>query len=247
MVLPKKITPDSIVDAVVEIKYLSKMPFEVLIGLFVTAFDNNYIYTTRPVKDPRPGFQANAVPGIVINFGGQSLLYNDKISIILHPGAVIFNCLDKYIGWKSYKPEIEKALQTIFATGHITTWTGAGLRYITEYLKTDLKDCTNFDFTFGLPAVDSMSTTFRSEFEFRNARVILNLSNKVPVARPQSAGKLPEIVPTSIIDVDVIKQSLAFIEPAQLMKMLEEMHDIEKEVFFTLLTEHFLETLQPEY
>jgi uncharacterized protein (TIGR04255 family) len=247
MPLPKKITPDSIVDAVVEIKYFSQWPPEVLIGVFCEAFDQSYIYTNRPVKAPRPGSQASPFSGIMVNLSGQSLLYNDKISINLQPGAVVFNCLDKYIGWEEYKPEIEKALHVFVKSGHIAKWTRAGLRYITEYVNVDLKAATNFDFTFGFPEVKSISTAFRTEFDYNGDKVILNLSNKVPVPRPHSGGRAIELVPTSIIDVDVIRPLPESNEPAMVMGMLEEMHATEKHVFFSLLTETFLNTLNPEY
>jgi uncharacterized protein (TIGR04255 family) len=247
MQLPKKITPDSIIDAVVEVKYLSNTPFEVLIGLFFKAFDESYVYTTRPLKNHSPGLQVNLMPGLVINMGGQSLLYNERISIKLLPNAFVFSCLDKYIGWKFYKPEIDKALKIIGNTNQVVKWNRVGLRYITEYLKTDLKSCTKFSFSFGFPDVQSISSAFRTEFEYKNAKVILNLNNKIPIVRQQATNREPEVIPTSIIDVDVIREPLEIEKIDDLAGIIDQVHEIEKEVFFSLLTDDFLKTLNPEY
>ncbi|HEY4288115.1 MAG TPA: TIGR04255 family protein [Puia sp.] len=247
MRLPSKITPDSISDAVVEIRYLSDLPFEILLGLFVDAFDESYTYISRPPKPPRPGIQESRPRGLVINLGGEKLLYNDKVTIQLRENAFVFSCLDKYIGWKDFRPEIEKAMEVVANTGKVTKWTRVGLRYISEYPKTDLKGCTNFDFTFGLPNVRSSSTAFRTEFNYNEARVILNLSNQIPVARQQALNKLPEVVSTSIIDIDVIQETVNELDIDRVMGIADKMHLIEKEVFFTLLTESFLQTLNPEY
>ena len=244
MQLPKKITPDSIINAVVEIRYESNTPFELLIGLLAHAFDDSYTYTARPLK---PSPMATPIQELTLNFGGQSLLYNSKISIRLLPNSFVFNCLGKYIGWESFRQEINKALLIIENSGHILKWNRLGLRYITEYLKTDLKDCTKFSFTFGFPAVQSLSTTFHNEFEYQGVKVIMNLNNKVPTVRQQEPNKMLEVVPTSIIDVDVIKEPLALKKAEEIMTVMDEVHNYEKEVFFTLLTKEFLETLHPEY
>jgi hypothetical protein len=50
MKLPKKITPDRIKDAIVEVKYSSKYPFEVIVGLIFKALDDSYKYTNRPLS-----------------------------------------------------------------------------------------------------------------------------------------------------------------------------------------------------
>jgi uncharacterized protein (TIGR04255 family) len=248
MPLPKRITPDNIIDAAVEIKYLSNLPFEVLIGIFFNAFDETYRYTSRPLQPNLPFLPFNPALSIAFSTSSQPVFYNDHFSIRLLSNSIIFGCLNnKYIGWESYKTEIEKVLRTLAGTGHITTWIRIGIRYISEYLKKDLKEFTKFDFTFGLPEVQSLSTTFRSEFGYKDAKVVLNLNNMVPTIRQQSVGNTAELVETSIIDVDVIKDPLAINEVTELMDAINATHDLEKELFFNLLTEKFLTTLNPIY
>lgn len=249
MQVPKKITPDNIKEAVIELRYQSDLPFEVLLGLFFNAFDDTYTYTSTPIKNKPnvPGQIGKQNKEVIFNLGGQSILYNDKISIRIAPNAFVFSCLTQYIGWDDFIPEVKKALTTISETKHVEKWTRIGLRYITEYKNKDLKDCINFNFSFGLPEVKSVSTSFRSEFNYFNSKVILNLNNKIPALEQSSSNPQPQIIPVSIIDIDVIKEPLEITNNDKLFEEIEDSHDKEKEIFFGMLKNEFLETLKPLY
>jgi uncharacterized protein (TIGR04255 family) len=249
MQVPKKITPDNIKEAVIELRYQSDLPFEVLLGLFFNAFDDTYTYTSTPIKNKPnvPGQIGKQNKEVVINLGGQSILYNDKISIRIAPNAFVFSCLTQYIGWGDFIPEVKKALTTISETKYVEKWTRIGLRYITEYKNKDLKDCINFNFSFGLPEVHSVSTSFRSEFNYFNSKIILNLNNKIPALEQNSANPQPQIIPVSIIDIDVIKEPLEITNNDKLFEEIEDSHKKEKAIFFGMLKNEFLQTLKPQY
>ena len=246
MPFPKRIA-DNIIDAAIETKYISQYPFEVLIGLIFNALDESYQYTSRPLKAGISTLSLQPITPIAMSMGGQGLFYNELISVRLLPNAIGFACLAKYIGWEDYRREIESVLTTIGQTGYIEQWTRVGVRYMNEYVNTDLKECTKFNFTFGFPMVQSQSTLFRTEFVFNDRRVIMNLSNKVPTLHPQTATSAPEIVSSSIIDIDVIAEPLTIDNINALMDVIDSTHAVEKELFFTLLKTEFLQTLKPEY
>jgi len=244
MKLPKKITPDRIRQAVVEVKYSSHLPFEVLIGIFFNALDDSYIYTNRPQSKPPSITLGDNVP-ITLQIG-QTLFYNDKISIALLPNAFAFSCLNDYIGWEAYKPEIEKTVTALYKTEVITNFTRIGIRYVSEYPNINLKDCVNFEFTFGMKDVKSDTFTFKTEFNFDIFKVVLNLNNKVPFL--EQSDKALSIIPTSVIDIDVILDGLIINDLNELFGKIELGKLKEKEIFFQyLIREDFLKTLKPEY
>lgn len=249
MNLPKKIDPDNLKETVVEIKYLSELPFEILVGIFFNAFDKSFNYTNRPLQQNPMG---QGVPGslgqeIIIKVGVPSLFFNEKISILVSPNTFVFNCLAKYIGWEDYRIEIDEALKKLMSTGHIKQCTRIGLRYISEYSDRDLKDCIKYDFTFGLPDIQSETSAFRSEFMYKEIKVILNLNNKVPVVKQQSSTKQTETIKTSIIDIDIIAEKQETKTLKELLSVIENNHTIEKEIFFGMLKEDYLQSLQPQY
>lgn len=249
MQLPKKISPDNIKESVVEVKYQSNIPFEVLIGMFFNALDDSYKYTNRPPQPPAilQGSVGNPGQELKIKLGNSSLFYTDKISIQLLPNTFVFTCLEHYIGWEVYEPEIRKALEMLNQTGQITKWVRVGIRYISEYPGRDLKECINFSFSFGLPEVKSETTAFRSEFVFKGSKVILNLNNKVPVIKQNLSTKQAEIILSSLVDIDVISDNLQLGNLTDLLKVIRDNHEKEKEVYFGMLTPDFLKSLKPEY
>lgn len=249
MRLPKKINPDNIREAVVEVKYISNLPFEVLIGIFYTSLSNDYKYTNRPIQRPinKSAFGNSLGQGLTIQIGtGQFLFYNQKITILINPNSVVFACLNEYLGWENYRQEIEKALNILQSTGQIRSWVRAGLRYLSEYPDKELKECINFNFSFGLPKIQSETTAFRSEFLYNGFKVVLNLNNKLPSIKRDST-KQSEIVYTSIVDIDVIAENIKIQNVSELIKVIDDCHQNEKEIYFTMLLEEYLSSLNPQY
>lgn len=249
MKIPKKISPDRIKDAIVEVKYSSKIPFEVAIGLFYKSLDDTYTYTNRSLgkQQIQNALPVNLFENLEIQIGNRTLFYNDKIKIEFQPNSIIFNCLNDYISWDFYKLEIEKVLAQLSEAGVIDNFTRVGVRYISEYPNIDLKDCVKFSFTFGMPDIVSDIYTFRSEFGQDGLRIILNLANKLPILNPRSTTAQPVITPISNIDIDVIMESLSLVSYKELLDIIETTHSKEKEVFFNLLKEVFLTSLNPIY
>ncbi len=249
MQLPKKISPDNIREAVVEIRYLSNLPFEVFLGTLFNALDKSYTYTNRPVQKPKfeQPSQANIGRAITIQLSSAGLFYNDKISVQVSPNALVFTCLKQYIGWSDYRPQIEKVLKQFMSSGHITKCTRVGIRYISEYPDRDISECIKFNFTFGFPEVQSETVAFRSEFYYKDSKIILNLSNKVPLVRNMQAGQKNEITKTSIVDIDVITDNLEIKELDDLLANIDDNHTKEKEIYFGMINDEFLKTLNPQY
>ena len=121
------------------------------------------------------------------------------------------------------------------------------MRYISEYPETDLKDCVKFSFTFGSPDIESNTYSFNSEFTSGKFRTRLSLKNKLPILKEKSSDSRPIVMPVSLIDIDVIIDKLSLTDPKALLNYIDKTHLMQKEVFFNLLKQDFLKTLNPEY
>jgi uncharacterized protein (TIGR04255 family) len=249
MKIPIKISPDRIKDAFVEVKYTSKVPFEVAVGMFYKSLDETYTYTNRSIgKQQLPSaFPLNLSERLEIQIGSRPLFYNDKIKIELQPNSIIFNCLNDYISWDIYKLEIEKVITQLEKADVFETYKRVGVRYISEYPNIDLTDCVKFSFTFGMPNIVSDTYSFHSEFKQDSFRIILKLNNKLPVLSPKSSSAQLDVTPISTIDIDVIMENLKIHSNKELLECIEKTHLKEKEVFFNLLNEKFLDSLNPIY
>lgn len=143
--------------------------------------------------------------------------------------------------------KLKNALDSIWKTNRIQKWTQIGMRYISEYPMQDLRNCTKFEFFFGSPETQSDIVAFKSEFSYKGVKVILNLNNHLPLIVHNNEGNRFDLIPTSLIDIDVIKDISNLTGTIELLKVLEDIHIIEKEFYFGLLKEDFLATLHPEY
>jgi uncharacterized protein (TIGR04255 family) len=245
MKIPKSISPDRIKDSIVEVKYTSQLPYEILIGVFFNAIDDTFTYSNNPIGRNNLLPLINNQNEVTINIGGYSpLFFNKDIKVDLKPNSIVFNCINAYIGWNNYFQLIQKILTQIYNTKKIDCFTRIGFRYISEYQNFDLKDCVKFNFSFGRPEIQSDRFTFRAEFYLDNSLVILNLMNKLKTLQPISNSSISTV---SLIDIDVIKDNLEIKELNQFFEVIESCHKIEKEFFFNLLKEEFLKTLNPIY
>lgn len=247
MNLPIKITPDSIRDSIIEIKYSSHIPFEVLVGFIYNALDDSYKYTNQP-NIPTINQQIAAQQGLVeFQLGGQNLFFTDTIKLDIRPNSLIFNCLNGYKGWSTYKADIEKTLEQISKIKEIEKYNRIGVRYISEYPKTNITNCTKFNFSFGIPQIVSDTYIFRTEFMSNSFRVILALQHQAQVLTGKLNNDVAETKPISIIDIDVIADNLSIKSHSELLLLIDQVHTTEKEIFFSIMNEEYLKTLNPVY
>lgn len=242
MKIPKSIAPDRIKDAIIEIHFESDYPTEVNLGVFFGALKDDYKYANKPIGTQQ--ITSNSISfnkEFTLSLGGISLFYNDKIKFQINNNSIAFNCLGDYILWDNYFVEIKKVLTKIASTKIVKTFKRVGVRYISEYKDIDLRDSINFNFSFGFPDVVSNSYSFTSEFDLKEHKVVLNLNNNVPLVINE------KVTPTSVIDVDIIKMNLNVDDYKELFTIINKAHTLEKEVFFKLIREEFLVSLNPKY
>ncbi|MFN8250354.1 MAG: TIGR04255 family protein [Ferruginibacter sp.] len=246
MRLPVKITPDSIKDSIVEIKYSSRTPFEVLVGFIYNALDDTYKYTNRPA--PNNNQQVGGLPSsIEFQIAPLNIFFTETIKLDIRPNSLIFNCLNGYRGWLTYKSEIEKTLNQISTVKEIEKYNRIGVRYISQYSETDITSCTKFNFSFGMPEVVSDTYVFRTEFNQEYFRIILSLQHKAQMLTGKFINNVAETKPISTIDIDVIAENLSLFTVPELSDFLDKIHDKEKEVFFSIISEDYLKKLNPVY
>lgn len=241
MNLPKKINSSFIKDAIVEIKYSSKLPFEVLVGYFFQSIDDTFNYSNRVIN---PNVESN-FQNINFSVNIQHFFYNDKIKFQLQPYSIVFNCLNGYILWDEYRSQINNVINQITKIEEIDFFNRVGVRYISEFEMVDFKDVLKFSFSFNQPSISSNSFSFKSEFEIDNGFVIFQIHNKLRLIPKTENSELF----LSQIDIDVVKQNLNIsrLSNNELLELIDDLHLREKTLFFDLLTPDFLKTLNPEY
>ncbi len=234
MNLPKKISPCPIVDSVVEIRFNSNVPASAVFGMVYNVlkkdypqFENLPIHQIpEPIRLADPNFKFKPLYKLS-NKDTIIQLGNDVISISQSP---------IYLGWEKYSAEIYKVFKTINKLGIIEKVTRLGIRY-SNFFNHDIFDALNLNINLNNEEFKLNNTLFRSEFVDGNYTNTLQVTN---MANFNNAFG-------SIVDIDTYTES----ELSNFFKNMEivigEGHKSEKKLFFSLLKESFLKSLNPEY
>jgi uncharacterized protein (TIGR04255 family) len=250
MTLPKKITPERIREATVQLFFNATVPFEPLIGYFYAFLtEAGFTYTNRPLRPKHflPQGTQSLPPTFEVLLASQHFFFNEKIKVQLQSeGSLVFGCMTSYPGWSEYFEEIKRTVGILLEKKVVSNFHRVGIRYISEFPGVDILEKTNF--IAGLNGLNNgfSSGTFRVEWQQDELTFVVNLASKLPIV-PLVVELEEKPNYTSLIDIDVIWQGFEESDNKRLFEMIEHVHQKEKEQFFGLLKPDFLKTLNPEY
>lgn len=243
MKIPKRINPDSLKDAIVQIVFNSDISPELFLGRFHHEFSD--VFTFKAALPKRNEIEIAK---------GESLIYeshergffldkNEKIKVNVASNAIVFNIFQDYILWNNYFPVISRVIEKLFSTGMINEIHRIGVRYISQFDNTSLIDNLNMSLSLGALNKNLETTQVRTEFTENEFKVILTLINRINLLN----GEVKKDMNTSIIDIDVIQTPADMRESKSTLEAIKNGHQKQKATFFSLLKPAFLETLNPEY
>ncbi len=239
MPIPKKITPDNLKDTVVEYRFTSGFSHDVLPGLVYQTLRERF----TPIPRPERGL-LDGTSGFRLEFREEFQLADDSIKITLQSGNVlVFNALGQYQGWTGYFDRIKWTLDKLFQSEQVKSVGRIGIRYISEFpgisIFEQMKHPPHFLFPDG---ASGQNNAFKTELHSEPQIIILNLADQV--AR-KHGGQMERF---SLVDIDVFKTYHP--DLAQLSGIYAEtdrLHTKEKEMFFGILKEQFIQERKPEY
>lgn len=248
MKLPSKITPDRIRESIVQVFFTTNIPIEPLVGYLYSALGEvGYKYTNRPLKKFSNTQELNNEPSInEITIVPQYFFFNEEIKIQLHEtGTLVFNCVNEYIGWKSYFSKISEVLSILKERNIIHSFSRVGIRYISEFPNIDILDKIAFSFKLEV-LQDKISTgNFRLEWQENPYKIVTNIASKLSI--PSLIETENKVDYVSLIDIDVILKEIDIEDISDFLKKIDEVHLKQKTLFFSILKGEFIETLNPEY
>ncbi len=235
--IPKKITPDPIIDANFEIRFQSDYPENAVFGVIYGKISEGY-----------PEFKSTGIPNELrqkdpnLRYMAEAHISNEKFIIGISSRTFFIGCKGDYKGWNDYKIEIDRVLSNVLDDPRIFKKIDRiGMRYInffpneksmnhTTEMKIDFTNSDEFEF---------INTQTRVELERNGYRAILNCADNAKVLNRQEEG--------SIVDVDIFKNIEESINKADIMNIAEELHDNEKYLFYSIINPSIIENRNPEY
>ena len=240
--LPSKLKHDIILEALFELRFEPGPPNEAVFGVI-------YPVIMEKFQDLNPmALPFLQLPDVVRNSDAQfkyqplNRLHRDGLSINIGPRVISFSILKPYIGWSRWKPDILEILNILSVKNVIKCVERTGLRYI-NFIEGDVFPLIKAEFNIIDSTIKPISTTVRTEIMESEYVKILQLANCASVNGngPTKNG--------SVIDIDIARnkkiQNHDF--RINLETILDRSHSMAKQLFFDILNDEFLNTLEPVY
>lgn len=239
--LPVKIEPDNLKDTLVEYHFQSDIPVEALAGVVYQELKDGFKIVPRASRawqiDPQNLFKVDTHEGLVLK--------DDRIKIHIKSESILFNTIGKYPGWTQFSNSIYEVVEKLFRAGHLKSIQRVGIRYISEYPQMSIFEVMKGSPSITIPGGDRKNSTYRTEVNYEGCEVVLSIADKVPARTGTSA----DLTYFSLIDIIVAK--LFHSKPITAIDNLKEetnqVHRVEKQFFFGILTDEYIASLKPTY
>jgi uncharacterized protein (TIGR04255 family) len=237
--LPKQLDPCPLVEAILEIRFVTKEPWATLPGLLHTAIRERY-----PDQISLP---ASQIPE-EIRKQNSNLTYlpllrflNDNFIIQLGPRVVsLVTQPHRYPGWHALAKEMEWLMKSINDLKFIEEGERLGVRYV-DFFGSDIFPNLILGPKIADQPLRSSEMIIASVLRHGSLTARLQVANSAVISNGQDtkAG--------SVIDIDVWINALDFELFESGLQRFAEAHHFSKQIFFGLLKSEFLATLNPSY
>ena len=237
--LPSSIQPCPIIDALVEIRFVTKVNPNAVFGLAYGALMHEYPgdISNLPIMQ-LPEAVRNSDPSF--KFKPQYRLLSKDVIIQIGPEVLSISSSLPYVGWELFKSHVIQIINLINSAGIIKRVIRLGHRYINFFDTDMLHNITmTFNMTEGYNIENIQITTSVKDYTFDNT---IQFSNSSVINFNQ-----PDEKRGSSIDIDTYKNYSDHSFLNNIANEIEDAHKCEKTLFFSLLKESFIEKLNPRY
>ncbi len=241
MKIPKKISPDPIIDAVVELRFEREIHPDAVFGVISKVVKDDFkSFQSLPIRE-LPDKLRNSDPNLRHSPHFQSLAGDYKLNI--GPNAISLANINKYHGWAdSFFPKINKLLSQIKKSDVVTHFNRIGLRYI-DFFDEDIFKSINLSITMGGKEFDAFEKQFTTVQDKGNgilARV--HITNNARVTKDNKTFRHG-----SIIDTDTFFEPAGGLTFDKLSETIDNCHNVANQTFYSLLKQEFINSRNPDY
>lgn len=232
--VPISIHPNTIAEAVAELRFDSDMPSEVILGIIFNKFKDRFPnFNKLPILE-LPSFVRENDPNL--KFSPQYRMENSDFIFQIGPKCFSLTCSKKYAGWEKYYAEIIWVFEQIKKLEIIRTPLRLGLRYINFFENLNIFEQIQMELCLAQNPLANNLNVLRSEFISDDFRCIYQISNSTSFEEKNGSS----------LDIDVICENQNELM-SDFEKIISSAHNKEKTLFFGILNEDFLLSLNPVY
>jgi uncharacterized protein (TIGR04255 family) len=237
---PKFLEKDLVAEAVFEIRFISSFPEEALAGLLYNHYKDRasngleklpHLQVPEFIRKQDPNLQF--MPLYRISMGNLIIQVGSNNASLINTGS------GHYLGWSEFFEKIKDFVSVTIKMTAISEITRCSLRYI-DFLERNVTDVCNISLNNSIK-YDRQQIRNTEMYRNGNFHIKTTMATGVILENSSEGKKLKG----SIIDTDV---SLEMKLPErELPANINNMHDIAKEVFFSLLKPEYIKELGPKY
>lgn len=245
MKIPRKITPDNIKDSIVQLVFNPLCPPELVVGRFENHLQGLFEFkggapSNRKMFRLPNGNELNFEAGVLP--GGYFLDRSESVKVTVNSNTLVFNSFKGYPGWDTMYSIIEETIQIMFSKLIIENVNRTGVRYISQFDDVEIFQKIKMTLSLYTSNKSFATTQIRSEYDEEAFKIILNLLNNFERIDNGVKHKF------SMVDIDVIKfYKSASTTAREVIESIDKAHFKQKSTFFSLLSDDFLKSLNPEY
>lgn len=242
--LPVRLGKSPLVEALFELRFTSHLPAaSILSGLLYTSLKCSEIIKLPHADIPDQIRQAE--PNLT--YMPVIRLKKDNFYINLSDRSILVSVPHPYVGWNKFRETILEVLKAVASANIVDRTERFSLKYIDIFDMAGFSaDGKGFTLGFKLPAVDVMHQSIQGRFEVRENPWI-----HVIGYFGEAHGNLPDGTSKKGIMMDV--DTIEFLNSsypefiANSKSKLDELHNSNKKLFFKLISEEGLNSLEPKY
>lgn len=236
MNLPVEISPNPLVTSTIELRFSTQIPSSDLFPMIYKAF-----------SDVLPKFELSNLPPDVkasnpqFKYAPDYVLSNENYKLSFSNSVLSFEHVSEYQFWKNYFPFVSKCFSTFFDIVKPEFIERIGVRYASVLDKTENAN----QVLVSVPGIGL--TGYDQKFEHYRAIIKVDKINLLlQVFENAKAVKKDQTISGVYIDIDASFDEK--IEPNEkALEVIDLLHSEQKKLFFSLLKEDYIQTLNPKY
>ncbi|MDF1583699.1 MAG: TIGR04255 family protein [Methyloprofundus sp.] len=239
--LPIKLEKEPLLEALFEIRFTSNTPASAIIpGLLFSKLEGDKKIEQLPTAQI-PSEIRNTDPNL--QFAPTSRLTWNQVHINIGDKNLSISCSSNYPGWESFKSSILVIIEILKGTGIIDSIDRYSIKYINMVpLNNSISPISLVNLDIAIAKHKILNEFFQLRVEIKNNNFV-NVVNIISSAAAQLENG--EIKQGIIIDIDSIATTTELL--TDLSQSLDNIRQINTEMFFDCLTPETIKLLEPVY
>lgn len=244
---PTKISPDPIIDSVIEFRFETTVPSDAIFGIFFSHIRDKFpVFDRLPTADI-PEEIRRIDPNL--KYAPHYQAVNGPFRLNLGPNVISISNVEQYAGWEEkFRPFIAEIIAKLKLADIVTKFTRIGIRYI-DFFEIDIFNHITLSINYQNEPLKKFQTDSLSPKQTTISVIIdsdiyttrLNIQNSTHVNINNRSGF------GSIIDTDTFYEQTEGFSFEELESFIPKVHENSVNIFFAILRQEFIDSLNPVY